>query len=69
MTTGTTADGAATLAACSVAASSKSGNSDSCCTSDRPEKPTPTRRIGPISIGSSSRRRAMAISVAASVVA
>ena len=48
---------------------SSSGNSDSWRTSDRPEKPTPTRRIGPTSIGSSSSRRAVAISVAASVVA
>ena len=49
--------------------SSRSGNSDSWRTSDRPEKPTPTRRIGPMSTGSSSSRRAMAIRVAASVVA
>ena len=53
----------------SSATRSRSGNSDSWRTSDRPEKPTPTRRIGPISIGSSSSRRAVAISVAASAVA
>ena len=53
----------------SSAINSRSGNSDSCRTSDRPEKPTPTRRMGPISSGSSSSLRAIAISVAASVVA
>ena len=35
----------------SSAISSRSGNSDSCRTSDSPEKPTPTRRIGPTSSG------------------
>ena len=48
---------------------SSAGNSDSCRTSLRPENPTPTSRIGPTSLGSSSRRRAIAVSVPASAVA
>src|SRR5271155_1936698 len=49
--------------------SSKSGNNESCRTLLRPEKPTPSGRIGPIWRGSMSSRRAIAASAAASVVA
>ena len=53
----------------STSCCSSSGNSDSCSTSLRPENPTPRRRIGPISRGSSSRRCTVAASAPASAVA